>query len=207
MAKTSLRAQQQELTRDLIFQAVVDVVLEEGVQAFTIQRVAERAGVSHRTVYRHFPTREALLAAMAESAAEQVGDLARFSTGFPTLEDAPQQTRQLFALWDDFERLIRAGVMLRVAGGIDESDRQQRLGRTRTLLHEYAPHVSDQDRDYARYAIHALSNTVTWSQMRADWGITGVEAGDAVAYVIELIIADLKRKERRALAALKRQSD
>ena len=41
----------------------VRVVLEDGVHAFSVATVAARAGISHRTVYRHFPTKEALLGA------------------------------------------------------------------------------------------------------------------------------------------------
>lgn len=34
---------------------MVEVILEGGLPGFSVQEVADRAGVSHRTVYRHFP--------------------------------------------------------------------------------------------------------------------------------------------------------
>lgn len=41
------------------------ILEEEGLQAFSLRSVARRAGVSHAAPYRHYPSREALLAAVA----------------------------------------------------------------------------------------------------------------------------------------------
>src|SRR4029079_14956503 len=38
---------------------------KEGVEALSLREVARRAGVSHAAPYRHFPERDALLAALA----------------------------------------------------------------------------------------------------------------------------------------------
>jgi AcrR family transcriptional regulator len=38
---------------------------KEGIEALSLREVARRAGVSHNAPYRHFPEREALLAALA----------------------------------------------------------------------------------------------------------------------------------------------
>ena len=53
-------------TREAILEALVRVVLDDGIHAFSVANVAARAGVSHRTVYRHFPTKEALLDALSD---------------------------------------------------------------------------------------------------------------------------------------------
>src|SRR5262245_5695898 len=66
MSPRTLRNQHAELTRDLIFQALTRLVLDEGIHDFSIQQVADVAGVSHRTVYRYFSSREELLEGLAE---------------------------------------------------------------------------------------------------------------------------------------------
>src|SRR5690606_19166239 len=53
--------------RDQILQAVHDHLAEESPATLSMPRVAERAGMSLRTLYRYFPTKEALLDAAAES--------------------------------------------------------------------------------------------------------------------------------------------
>ena len=58
-----LRAAQLNVTRERIARAVVEIVLEGGVGVVSFPLVAERAGMSLRTVYRHFPNKDVLLAA------------------------------------------------------------------------------------------------------------------------------------------------
>ncbi len=62
--RSELRAEQAERTRERIVEALVEQ-LGEGLEEFSISRVAERAGVSVRTVYHHFPNREAQIEAVA----------------------------------------------------------------------------------------------------------------------------------------------
>jgi AcrR family transcriptional regulator len=54
------KQRQRDQTRRRILDAMAAVIAEHGGVGFSIQQVADRAGVTHRTVYNHFPTREAL---------------------------------------------------------------------------------------------------------------------------------------------------
>jgi AcrR family transcriptional regulator len=47
-------------TRNDILRAAIDVLIDEGLDAVTHQRLAEVAGYSRATIYKHWPTREAL---------------------------------------------------------------------------------------------------------------------------------------------------
>ena len=51
--------------RTAALQAAGKVLEKEGVAALSLREVARRAGVSHNAPYRHFPDRNALLAALA----------------------------------------------------------------------------------------------------------------------------------------------
>jgi AcrR family transcriptional regulator len=52
--------------REALLQAALKLVDDEGVDAIALREVARLAGVSHAAPYRHFPTKEALLAGVAE---------------------------------------------------------------------------------------------------------------------------------------------
>jgi AcrR family transcriptional regulator len=54
-----------------------DILEKEGVEALSLREVARRAGVSHNAPYRHFPQREALLAALAAEGFELLGQAQR----------------------------------------------------------------------------------------------------------------------------------
>ena len=60
-------------TRRAILDALAAVITETGGLGFSVQQVAERAGVTHRTVYNHFPTRDALNDALAEHVEDVMG--------------------------------------------------------------------------------------------------------------------------------------
>jgi AcrR family transcriptional regulator len=61
----SVRDDQREATRARIVRAVSDLVAHDHPAAISVPAVAERAGVGVATVYRYFPTKEALLDAAA----------------------------------------------------------------------------------------------------------------------------------------------
>jgi AcrR family transcriptional regulator len=56
-----------------LVRAAGKILEKEGVEALSLREVARRAGVSHNAPYRHFPEREALLAALAGEGFEWLG--------------------------------------------------------------------------------------------------------------------------------------
>ena len=53
-------------------EALIDAALKrieaDGVETITLRDLADDAGVNHRAIYRHYPDKDALLAAVAERA-------------------------------------------------------------------------------------------------------------------------------------------
>src|SRR5579864_2558523 len=101
-----LRAEQMEQTRLRILRATTDLLADPTSDELTVPLVAREARVSLRTVYRYFPTREALLDAWAEwmeessqahllSYPEHAGRLAAFA-------------RELYRSFDANEALFKA---------------------------------------------------------------------------------------------------
>ena len=57
------------------------VLEKEGISGLSLRDVARRAGVSHNAPYRHFPDRDALLAALAAEGFERLGEAMGAHTG------------------------------------------------------------------------------------------------------------------------------
>jgi AcrR family transcriptional regulator len=55
-----------EATRSAILDAAAELFQERQGDGFSIQDVATRAGLTHRTVYRYFPSRQALMGAAVQ---------------------------------------------------------------------------------------------------------------------------------------------
>jgi AcrR family transcriptional regulator len=59
--------------RAAVLGAAAAIIEKEGLAGLSVREAARRAGVSHNAPYRHFPDREALLAALAAGGFEELG--------------------------------------------------------------------------------------------------------------------------------------
>jgi AcrR family transcriptional regulator len=59
-----------ERARDEVLQATADLVAEVGLERTTIDEISARSGVAKTTIYRHWPTKQALLIAAVRSCLE-----------------------------------------------------------------------------------------------------------------------------------------
>jgi AcrR family transcriptional regulator len=181
-----LRDRQAAATRSVILEALGAELADGSVEDFSVARLARRAGVSERTVYRHFPTRETLLDGLSEWYNERVAD---FPDDVAADEIAPT-IAQVFADFDAHESLARA--VLASPGG-REMRRHARAARLARLDAALAPVLTGADPERAaaaRALIFALCSAQTWQSMRDEGGLDGATAGRAVARAIELILND-----------------
>src|SRR3954468_21676111 len=181
-----LRHRQTAATRSVILEALGAELATGSVEDFSVARLARRAGVSERTVYRHFASREALLDGLSEWYNERVAD---FADDVAADAIAPTIAR-VFADFDRHEALARA--VLASPGGREMRDRA-RAARLARLAAPLAPRLQRADRPRAaaaRALIFALCSAQTWQSMRDEGGLDGAIAGRAVAHTIELILND-----------------
>src|SRR5687767_9423779 len=101
-------------TRRAILEAMVDVIMETDGIGFSMQAVADRAGVTHRTVYNHFPTREALNDAFAVYVEELI---AQGRDRPPEADMSLDEfcSGDVFRFFTEYDGYIRAYVMLMIA--------------------------------------------------------------------------------------------
>lgn len=179
------RDEQTARTREAILRALADVVVEHGVADLAVQQVADRAGVSHRTVYRHFPDRQALLDAlgtwvqqqlMPEISDRDLGDVQALLAMVP----------RTFARFDDMAALVAAMARISAAEGARAAEHRDRTGRFRRVL---APALAGYDDPDAVFAVlrHLLS-ALTWWVLRTEFGLDGGRAGRAVAAVVDAVL-------------------
>src|SRR5207244_10636393 len=109
-------------TRKVILDAMVEQLVDTGAFDFSMFELARRANVSARTIYRHFPTRDALFDALSVRVNEQIGFL-----GYPTtLAGAQELVRKLFPSFDRNRQLIMAQLETRTGREFRSHERQAR---------------------------------------------------------------------------------
>ncbi|MCW1248963.1 TetR/AcrR family transcriptional regulator [Acaricomes phytoseiuli] len=73
-AELSRRELNKASTRQAIAQAALDLLREHGLGSFTVDQVAQAAGISRRTFFNYFPSTEAAIASLNEDFLDQVID-------------------------------------------------------------------------------------------------------------------------------------
>lgn len=186
----ALRSQQTDLTRRLILDAVAELVVEEGVHAFSVQNVADRAGVSHRTVYRHFPSREALLEALVDSINQPFRE--QDITEPETLADLRAAVTRGFAALAERDRMVRAYVLLTVGARLRSRSREERTRRFGDILRaELGDRVDDPTIDAVAAVSRLLWSSTGWHVLTDEHDLDDATASEVVAWVIETILGEL----------------
>src|SRR5579862_9596300 len=192
-AALSIRDRQRAVTRDFIREAAVEVASETGFAAMTIDKVAERAGVSPSTVYRYFADREDLLGAVMAWASEQTR-MPRVSS----VDDIARVQEQFIADLDANRALFRAIVVSRVGQESTWTGRLQRLDFWRELLEEVTDQLDPEEARLGKAAIVYLTGGLAWLTMADESGLDGTQAGNAAGWAIRTLIADLRARNNKA---------
>lgn len=200
MSTTSLRDQQAALARERILGAVAELLERDGSAELTMPQVAEASGVSLRTVYRYFPTREALLAA----AGRWIGtDLLK--QGYPaSLDDVADSFERACSEFDEHPGLVRAMALSDVGREARSSRRRERVDAIRRVLEQEVGALDTDELRRATAVLAYLHNMLAYTTLREEQELSGAEIGEAVGWAIRTLVADLRRMQRAKEKARKR---
>jgi AcrR family transcriptional regulator len=181
---TSIRDEYKEQTRTRILDAAIELVREQGEQPLTIASVAARAGVTDRTVYRHFDTRDALIRSVWRRMQGRVA-----SEGFPrTAEALVSSPKHLFPRFDELGELVRASIHSPAGIDIRMHSNAERTGAILASVRDALPNL-DEKALRRRAAIAQLINSAQgWDVLTRFWGMSGQEAGEAASEALAVLI-------------------
>jgi AcrR family transcriptional regulator len=189
---TTLRDEQASLARSRILQAVANLLERDGSAELTMPQVAELSGVSLRTVYRYFPTREALL----EAAGRWIG-AELLQQGYPTsLGDVADSFERACSEFDERPGLVRAMALSQVGREARRSRRRERLEAIRQALENEVGALSEDELRQAEAVLAYLHNMLAYTTLREEHELTGAEIGAALGWAIRTLVADLRRRQR-----------
>lgn len=169
-----LRRRRSEVSRQAIRDAVTDLLRLEHPAALSIPAVAAAAGVSVRTVYRYFPTKQDLLDDVAEIHQRRADAL---MNGRDDLFDDPG--RYLEALWSDFEKDLPA-VKAQHQSELGGDMRQIRMLQTKqgldVRLDKFFPDVTEEDRADLSDLIMMTMSSAAFLDLHTRLGRSGPDA-------------------------------
>ena len=188
---TDGRTLRAERTRAAVVEAHLEL-LDEGNLRPTVEEVAQRAGVSSRSVFQHFEDREALFAAVSARQAERIAPLRR-----ALRTDGPFEER-LEAFLDQRVAVLEFVTPVRRAALLDEPFSQvaaDSLAAIRRLGAEearavFAPELARApEPDATATALVAITSWSAWEAMRRHERRSVEEARSALRRAIRALLA------------------
>lgn len=190
--RSPLRANQQEEVRSRILAKVGEVLADPSMTEVPIPEVARRTGVSVRTVYRYFPTKEALYDAFNEAAQKRHG------INLPEqMDDLPGLANEVFRGFETHADEYRAWRFSKIAL---EARAQRKQRQKKAFAKTLAPLTAHLDEATGRgiaAVVHSLVSSETWLTMVDTWGMTTDQAAAAVGWTIETLKTRLERERAR----------
>jgi AcrR family transcriptional regulator len=178
-------------------QALVDsllALLDERHLTPTAAQIAERAGVSERSLFQHFPDREALFEAVARQQYDRVMPTLRpVDAGLPLAERIEQFTRQRARLYELIGGVRRAALLIEhespsVAGRLAAARRAKAAEVERVFRRELDALPAD-EREPRRAALVALCAWPAWDSWRTHQGLGTARARAAMAAGVAALLA------------------
>ena len=200
MSSPSLQDARSDLVRDRVLTGAAEL-LADG-EDLTFAKVATAAGVPERTVYRHFPTREALLTAMFDWANERIG----FNGELPTSREAAVRlVRRAFPGFDEIAPVIRELLIAPEGLHARLSHNDKRRRAAVAVVRQEAPGLNRTSTRRVAAAVQLLATAAAWQTLSDYWDMDGDEAAETAALAIDLVLEGASaRAERTSRSAPKR---
>lgn len=179
----SLRERQKASTRDLIVKTAMEIFLRAEAN-FSHEAIAERAGMSARTVYRYFPSQADLYLALWQSHREET------RTQFPATEaELLPLVHTQFRQFEKHAALVRAVLASPVSTEILTHGWRQGHAAFQEAL---AGITADLPAEQARWLVavcQSIYSAPFWQMLRTRGELSGDEAADAAAWAMEAVLA------------------
>lgn len=182
-----------ERTRQSICRALADVISTSPTGEFSVQEVADRAGVTHRTVYNHFPNRQSLvdgLNAYLEELSSPDNGLANPEEieAALTADGLPALIPRLYARAAHDEALSRAVAMVSLTAPRLSEVTRERTERFESTLGEDLPGAAQDELQLLAVAVRMFASHTGWHLLTGPYGLTQDQAERLATWATRALI-------------------
>jgi AcrR family transcriptional regulator len=190
MDSISLREQHANATRERILGTVAELLERGEVDDLTMPEVAEASGISLRTIYRYYSTREELL----EAVGRWIGD-ELLNHPYPhSLDEVADLYQAGCRDFDERPGLVRALALSQLGQRVRGYRRRERLGAIERALRAELPRLPDEELRQATAVLAYLHNVLAYTTLREENGLTGDEIGESIGWAIRTLVEDLRKR-------------
>jgi AcrR family transcriptional regulator len=188
------RAAQKAATRRRILDALAVHMAAGTFDSVSMDAIAQAAGVSPATLYRYFPSREALFDAIADDTFyRRLGDLP-----YPrTPDEIAQVMQRSFKSFDTDPDFVRSYFLTNLGRTARVRGRKRRVEAIQAALRPATAGLDEEQRVAAEAIIAYLASIQAWITIQEEFGLTGAQVGQAVSWAIATLLSDLRLQQEQ----------
>jgi AcrR family transcriptional regulator len=187
---SSLRERQAAVIREAILDALASRLDRDDPDDVAMPQVAADAGISLRTLYRYFPTREAMF--------DAVGDHVVARMGLPSQIEGADDISRVFLesarRGAQSPQLVRAMLWTRLGRRARSPHRRRRVESITGALTEVTSHLPPDEARRREGALVYLCSLPAWITVSEECGLSPEDARQGIAWAIDTLVAALKQE-------------
>jgi AcrR family transcriptional regulator len=179
------RVAQIDRTRQAILEAATDLYLSESdPTALTMQAIADAAGVSHRTLYRHFSSRQELINAIGQAVDQRLVDSGLWNevTSFETWIGGVDEVVAFGAAHRD---QLRRGLAIAIATGDHRTDRDEMYW---DFFRARFPHLDDETARQSFVCVRSLLSAINVILMGERFDVAPDELAPTIGFGVQALL-------------------
>jgi len=192
-AASSLRDRQAAVIREAILDALAARLDHDNPDDVAMPQVAADAGISLRTLYRYFPTREAMF--------DAVGDHVVARLGLPREIGSPDDIAQVFLesarRGAQSPQLVRAMLWTRLGRRARSPHRRRRVAAITAALAGVTSHLPAAEARRRAGAIVYLCSLPAWISVSEECELSAEDARRGIAWAIDTLVGALRQENQQ----------
>jgi AcrR family transcriptional regulator len=189
---TSLRDRQAAVIREAILDALAARLDCDDPDDIAMPQLAADAGISLRTLYRYFPTRQAIF--------DAVGDHVVMRLGLPSQVEGADDIAPVFLesarRGAQSPQLVRAMLWTRLGRRARSAHRRRRVDAITAALAEVTSHLPPAEARRRAGAIVYLASPPAWITVSEECGLSAEDARMGIAWAIDTLVTALRRESQ-----------
>jgi AcrR family transcriptional regulator len=192
-------ARHTEATRKAIVEAAAELFVDRREDGFSVQDVADRAGLTHRTVYRYFPSRHELIGAAAQHLApgfgeDSFGDTSTVEEWMDALEAHLARTEaNLEVVRSVLAAMLASGDLVLVGSSLHEWDAHRW-----DVFRGQFPNLLDDDARRTFATLRHLTSSTSYVLYRLRFAMSPAEATETIRSGASQIVEQAALRDRAA---------
>ena len=174
-------------TRERILDALVKILARDGIAELSIPLVAREAKVSIPSIYRYFPTKHDLFAALDDYAHAKGGFSFSELPKTSSPEELASMIPEMFQRRESIEPTIAAALRTRMGYDIRRPQLEQRAKYFENALRPAMQHLNNQEQEWLRDVVFILTSYGCVKAFKDYLGLDTQGAAERVAWAVRML--------------------